>query len=224
MTDTPAGFYIYTYINPGTNEPFYIGKGRGDRVFRHLRRPSYYKIRDSFFYRKLRKMLDEGVEPLILIIKENLTEEIAYDIESDLIRLVGTRANGTGPLCNLRIGRGSISEYTLLRGIKEGKAVEAWGEMFASIEAISRDLRCVVDASTVRERLKLGMPVEEAATTLAYCAQNKDGIKTVCWGKEFISQAAMSRDPRCAVSLLRFKKRLVAGWDTECAATIPLYQ
>jgi hypothetical protein len=101
MTNTPAGFYIYTYIDPGTNEPFYIGKGHGDRVFRHLKPPSYYKIRDSFFYRKLRKMLDEGVEPLVFIIKENLTEEMAYNIESDLIRLVGTRANGTGPLCNL---------------------------------------------------------------------------------------------------------------------------
>jgi hypothetical protein len=93
--------------------------------------------------------------------------------------------------------------------------------MFPSVEAVSRDSRCVVNAKTVRERLKLGMSVEEATTTLAYRVQDKAGIKTVCWAKEFISQAAISRDPRCAVSPLRFKKRLVAGWSVEHAATTP---
>ena len=28
--------YVYVYIDPRNNEPFYIGKGKGNRLFSHL--------------------------------------------------------------------------------------------------------------------------------------------------------------------------------------------
>jgi len=30
--ETPRGYYLYAYIDPITNEPFYIGKGHKNRV------------------------------------------------------------------------------------------------------------------------------------------------------------------------------------------------
>lgn len=226
-------YYVYAYIDPVTNEPFYIGKGHGDRAYLHLSRPSCYKNLDSFFYRKLHKMIDEGIEPLVFIIKENLTEEVAYEVESILIHLIGTRAHGTGPLCNLYVNfHGAISGFTLQQSIKHGHTVESWGEVFPSISAISRDPRCLVSAHALRYRLKLGMSIEDAATRQGKVWQAKppkpqdpsQGAKMICWGEEFDSRTMLANDPRCVVTSQQLYNRISWGWNAERAATTPLYQ
>ena len=30
------GYYVYVYSDPDTQKPFYVGKGKGNRVFDHL--------------------------------------------------------------------------------------------------------------------------------------------------------------------------------------------
>ena len=30
------GYYVYVYSDPDTKQPFYVGKGKGNRVFAHL--------------------------------------------------------------------------------------------------------------------------------------------------------------------------------------------
>ena len=230
-------FYIYAYIDPLTAEPFYIGKGHGDRAVRHIRRPSYHETRDTFFYRKLRKMMREGLRPDILIIKDALTEEAAYEIESMLIHLVGMKANGTGPLCNLYVGRrGANSGFTLQQGIQQGKAVEVWGKMFPSLSVVARDPRCTVGEHTMRNRMQLGLSIEDAATRKGAVRPPRPpkppkpnlprkpmkGKKVTCWGEEFISRAALCRDPRCIVSSSQLNARLAQGWDIERAATTPI--
>lgn len=29
-------YYVYVYSDPDTKEPFYVGKGKGNRAFQHL--------------------------------------------------------------------------------------------------------------------------------------------------------------------------------------------
>ena len=222
-------YYVYAYLDPITNDPFYIGKGSGDRMVRHLRQ-SRRNDRPTFFHRKLNKMMRLGLNPVIVIIKDDLSEEEAYASETTLIHLIGIRALGTGPLCNTRVDQcGAYAGYSLERGIKNGTDVWAWGSHFASLTAVSRDPRCVVEIAALQRRVGTGLSMEIAATRrgrpkpprISKPRPPQEGKKTLCWGEEFISLAAVVRDSRCVVSTSLFGGRRQRGWDVERAASTP---
>lgn len=91
-------FYVYGYFEPGNGEPFYIGKGKGDRAWVHLN-PSVYK-KKSRFYNKLRKLLDSDQKPDITLIQQGLSEDAAFTLECDLIQRYGRLDLTTGCLTN----------------------------------------------------------------------------------------------------------------------------
>ena len=214
----PAGFYVYAYIDAKTLEPFYIGKGYRNRLTRHLTRRSL-RNKDTFFYRKLRKIFAEGNLPVVEVIKDGLTEEEAFASEIALIQLVGTRAHGTGPLCNIKLDRRGIpAGYTLAQGQKKGTAVQVWGEWFPSLTHVTKDSRCEVLPNALRYRLKNGIPIEEAVKRKRKKRMNRKPI--TCWNQEFESQKALSEDSRCVVSFSTLRNRLRYGWPPEKAATI----
>lgn len=93
-------FYVYGYLDtrkPGTYiygnhsfeyEPFYIGKGYGNRLSHHLRQ-SNLKI-NSPKNNKIKKILKEThEEPEIITIKDNLLEQDAFNLEIQLVALIG---------------------------------------------------------------------------------------------------------------------------------------
>jgi hypothetical protein len=130
----PKRFYIYALVHPNTNQYFYVGKGTKGRAWHHLQPCIYRKTKTPLYY-KIRKMLDtEGVEPVIVIVQDDLTEKAALAGEAALIHSVGTRftpANdgsiGTGPLLNLvtmENGEWSLSPVTII--LKTEKAARTW--------------------------------------------------------------------------------------------------
>jgi hypothetical protein len=212
----PTGHYVYAYIDPRTHEPFYVGKGHRNRLTRHLTR-RYLRKR---FYNKLNKMLSEGVLPVVLVIKDNLTEKQAFQSEMDLIQLVGTRKDGVGPLCNIRTdGAGAPAGYTLEQGIKKGTAVKVWGKMFPSLRHVALDERCKVNAATLRRHIKAGIPIKEAVYPKQPKRKPPMNTKPVtCWNQEFPSIKALVKDKRCLVTASTFSQRLRKGWSVEEAA------
>ena len=80
-------------------------------------------------------MLQTGWEPDILIIKGGLEEHEGCEIEATLIQLVGTLAQGTGPLCNVQTSVAGVQ--TLARG----NEVTCWGVEFHNLRGVSEDSR-----------------------------------------------------------------------------------
>ncbi len=79
------GYYVYLYINPLTDTIFYVGKGKGNRVFDHLEDDS-----DSQKTRTLREIRANGQEPRLEILVHGLPDEAtAYQIEAAVIDVIG---------------------------------------------------------------------------------------------------------------------------------------
>lgn len=93
-------FYTYIYYDPSrNNEPIYVGKGKGNRAWRHLNR----KDTKHIFVSRLVHMRNKGVSPIIGIYG-GLDEEFAFFLEQELIAKFGRKNIGTGPLLNLTDG------------------------------------------------------------------------------------------------------------------------
>lgn len=108
-------FYNYAYLDPSKPgnyeynlhdtkikldyEPFYIGKGTGKRYKQHKYKPS-----GRFMYSKLKSLKDKNIEPIIVFISKDITNEESYNNEQLLIKQIGRRDLNLGPLCNLNDG------------------------------------------------------------------------------------------------------------------------
>lgn len=102
-------FYVYGYYDPNTNKLFYVGKGSEYRDKAHLK-PSCWSdpvnTVNPFFYYKIKSLMEKGTPPIVKRIYENITEDVAYDIEADLIVEHGRRFVDRGTLFNISGSRG----------------------------------------------------------------------------------------------------------------------
>jgi len=113
MNKSSDKFYVYIYLDPRKPgkykygeyefdyEPFYVGKGLGKRIYRHL------QLLDNFLPKsnKIKKIIKETENnPVIVKFKENLTEIESFDLERVLIKIIGRKDLKLGPLTNLTYG------------------------------------------------------------------------------------------------------------------------
>lgn len=104
-------FYVYVYFDPRKPgkfvyedlefkyEPFYVGKGKGLRMYQHL---CCNDKHNSYKNRKIKKIFSEGLEPIIIKQHENLNEGSALELEVEIIKKIGRGVNG--PLINMSDG------------------------------------------------------------------------------------------------------------------------
>lgn len=101
-------FYVYAYIDPVTNQYFYIGKGSGNRDTRHLCDSKNVKKQSAYlyFYRKINKIRREiDREPIVKRLVEKLSMENSYLLEEKLIFKYGRKGiEPNGILYNRSLG------------------------------------------------------------------------------------------------------------------------
>ena len=105
-------YYVYTLINPITEQMFYIGKGKKQRAWMHL--TEHWDKHNPGKSLEIRKIRRQGKEPIVKILHENLEQQEALDVEADLIKKYGRRNFETyGILTNLTKGGygGDTSEH-----------------------------------------------------------------------------------------------------------------
>ncbi len=76
--------YVYLYVDPRTNQPFYVGKGQGERALAHLRDTS-----ESLKVTRIKEIQMSGLEPRIDILVHGLSAEAAFRIEAAVIDAIG---------------------------------------------------------------------------------------------------------------------------------------
>jgi hypothetical protein len=77
--------YVYMLIDPRTQNPFYVGKGKGNRCHFHVQEAKYYSKRKSVKLNKIRKLLSLGMEPIVVKVEENVSDSQAIEFECLLI-------------------------------------------------------------------------------------------------------------------------------------------
>jgi len=109
-------FYSYLLKKPN-GVPFYAGKGKGRRCFVHLKPWHLKHDSNKLKVNIIKKIRKGGEEPIVEIVKEDLTEDEAFQIETEQIKLYGRIEDG-GLLANMSDGGEGQSGYRFTDEVK----------------------------------------------------------------------------------------------------------
>lgn len=118
------GWYVYALRDPRTGAIFYVGKGKGGRVYAHARQAKKVSGESApqLKLATIREIHDSGREVGVEIVRHRIeNEDAAYEVEAaviDALRLVGN------DLTNLAGGHGSQRGWRPLEEIIVGYVAE----------------------------------------------------------------------------------------------------
>lgn len=123
-------FYVYFLLDPRTSQPFYVGKGRDNRMHYHEaavlgnRKDAKLPHHD-----RIRELHSLGLAPVNLKVLVDVSEKEALLVEKNLIEHYGRVINGSGILLNKSPGteNGSgISPKPVDQFSLEGEFIRTW--------------------------------------------------------------------------------------------------
>lgn len=119
-------FYVYRLIDPRNGETFYVGKGKDNRVFQHVKTAVQYdkdidgaEAQDDFSlkYAKIREIHRAGLDVIHVIHRHHMTHAVAHEVEGALI-------DAYPGLSNIQGGHGN-NEYGVMNAFQIEKKYNA---------------------------------------------------------------------------------------------------
>lgn len=100
-------YYVYFLISPLDNKVFYIGKGKGNRMRKHVHLAKKGKISNGndYLFRKIKYILESYDDVIYKVVYKTNNEVESYEKEIELIENYGIEN-----LCNLSLGYNIITE------------------------------------------------------------------------------------------------------------------
>lgn len=151
-------FYVYIYRDPTSGQPFYVGKGKGPRYSRHLKRQDKHPLTQ-----KIQKLSALNEEPRIDVI-EMPSEGFALRAEEFLIAYFGRKDLGLGPLLNLTDGGEGSSGIKMSQATKDKLSLAFRGKRQTPETIAKRMAGRKPLSEEARERIsksKRGVPLTE---------------------------------------------------------------
>lgn len=106
-------YYTYVLINPISNKPFYVGKGKGTRkrYMDHFSEAIKGKGSNKHKINTIRKIIRDGHDVIVDVVFGSTSEKECLEKEVDLIAQYGRRDISTGILTNLTNGGEGVSGF-----------------------------------------------------------------------------------------------------------------
>lgn len=153
-------FYVYAWLDPRkpgkyvydnysfNYEPYYIGKGKKYRK-------STLCNRNNFTINKVNKIERNGFKNKIYIVEKKLTEKEAFDLECELISLVGRFDLGNGPLTNMSDGGDGNSGYIFTEeNLEKLRGRRPWNKGIPVSDEVKKQLSKINTGKTFSEETK----------------------------------------------------------------------
>ena len=100
-----VGYYVYRLVDPRDNKTFYVGKGRGNRLFQHVGEALTSEGRATLKIDRIRDIREHGLDVTHFIHRHGLTEKEAFEVEAALIDAYGLARDALSELTNVVGGR-----------------------------------------------------------------------------------------------------------------------
>lgn len=109
------GNYVYRLIDPRNGETFYVGKGKGNRIFQHANDPQNLKFEDdedevSAKFQRIREIKKAGLSVIHLIHRHDIPDEAIFEVEAAVIDAFPGLSNIQGGYASGSKGPMSIDE------------------------------------------------------------------------------------------------------------------
>lgn len=178
-------FYVYVLLDPRKpgdyqygplrfkHEPFYVGKGKGNRDASHFRPGNIARDaktqKNTHKVNKIRKIVEAGFYPAPVRIKTGVDEAKAFLYEARAITLIGRGKHG--PLVNCTDGGEGVSGYKWSKAARE-RFADFWQAWHASLTEDERAKRKAMfsqlnkerwDSFTDAQRLAIGKAISDGA-------------------------------------------------------------
>lgn len=112
-------YYVYALVDPRNQRIFYIGKGTGNRVFNHVNEALDNTEKETAKLDSIRDIKKSGKEILQYIIRNSLSEEEAFFLESVLIDTLSFKKfNLDTDLSNIILGHHNEEQRLLINQFK----------------------------------------------------------------------------------------------------------